>query len=564
MPNVAVALPKAPPLAAPALPQAPLLNRPIVVVPVAIVRPPVVVAPTVRPVTLATITRNLQAALAPEAPPVAPTTKGFPGFVSRNFNQVSQHQPGVSNEKHLSGLANLFTPPTTRTPERRQAPRPVADRPKVATPQPLPAPALSKKPEAPKAPVLAPKVAQALPKPRTAEQPKPSPAPVKPQAVTTPAAPPATQPPLARKPETTKVPAPAKPPAPAGAAPASSPSPTSPTPTRPTPTSLTPAKPVLVQTGAKQAAESKPASETAPQNELRVEAKAPLLENQPVRQSEPSKLGQEARNQDRVENPASLTKTVQPSPAAGPRPADSEKLAQTRPELSEVKVGEVQRSQVNALQAPSAREQLTLVQENGAGLSAGGGFGSGGGGGQQGRQRRRQDEQEGPEQIGTAEMLGGDDHGEWWLLRGEENLRTLSSELREAMFFLRAPQRRLGEDFEQARKRQKAEQQAPKQPVQTEIRQREENQQTGDRVEMGAIELCLTCGNDLGGVDPRRCPACLRQAAQATLELLQADPRFLVYRVFLTACRQPVASRAVYRLRDFASLPSGAYCVQAA
>lgn len=558
MPNVAVALPKAPPLAAPALPQAPLLNRPIVVVPVAIVRPPVVVAPTVRPVTLATITRNLQAALAPEAPPVVPTTKGFPGFVSRNFNQVSQHQPGASNEKHLSGLANLFTPPTTTSPERRQAPRPALERPKVTTPQPLPAPALSKKPDPPKAPTLAPKVAQASPKPRAAEQPKPSPAPVKSQAVTTPAAPPAPQPPLARKPETAKVPAPAKPPAPAAAAPTSNPSPTSPSPTRPTP-----ANPVPVPSGAKPAAESKTAPETAPQNELKVEAKPPLLEKQPVRQAEPPKPGQEARNQDRVENPTSLTKAILPSPA-GPRPAESEKLAQTRPELSEVKVGEVQRSQVNALQAPGAREQMTLVQENGAGLSAGGGFGSGGGGGQQGRQRRRQDEQDGPEQIGTAEMLGGDEHTEWWLLRGEENLRALSSELREAMFFLRAPQRRLGEDFEQARKRQKAEQQAPKQPVQTEIRGREENQQTGDRVEMEVIELCLTCGNDLGGLDPRRCPACLCQAAQATLELLQADPRFLAYRVFLTACRQPVASQAVYRLRDFASLPSGAYCVQAA
>lgn len=47
-------------------------------------------------------------------------------------------------------------------------------------------------------------------------------------------------------------------------------------------------------------------------------------------------------------------------------------------------------------------------------------------------------------EIGSAESLGGDDQVQWWHLRGERNLRVLSSELREAMFLLRTPQRPLG------------------------------------------------------------------------------------------------------------------------
>ena len=550
LPTAVALAPKAPVLAAPALPA---VNRPVVILPARPVLPPVVVMPTVRPVTLATITRNLQAALATEAAPAAPTTRGFPGFVSRNFNQVSQHQPGASSEKHLSGLANLFNSSATTAPERRQASRPApTERPKVsrpATPSPLPAPAPNKKSEAAKAPVAAPKVAQ-TPAKAVTKQPKTSPAPAMPQPLTSaPAAPP----PAAAKP--VAAPAPAKLPAPVPVAAPSTSGPVNPT----------PAAPVLVPTGMKKPAESRTTPEAAPQPEIKIEAKTSPLDSQP-RQAETAKPGPDTRNQnqDRAQSPAAPDKAVQQSPAALSRAAEFEKLAQTPREVNEGKVVEVQRPQVPTLQAPGAREQMAFVQENGAGLSAGGGFGSGGSGGHQGRQHRRQDEQDGPEEIASAEMLGGDDQVEWWLLRGQENLRALSSELREAVFLLRTPQRRLGEDFEQARKSRKAGQQAPSRPPQVQVRVEEEDQQTRDRVEMENVEPCRTCGEDLGGVDPRRCPACLHQAAQTTLELLKAAPRFLPYRVFLTACRQPVASRAVYRLRDFASLPSGAYWVLAA
>lgn len=63
-------------------------------VPVLMMRPappapvPPVALPLIRQMTVATVTRNLVAALAPEAPPLTPTTQGFPNFVSRNFQQV--------------------------------------------------------------------------------------------------------------------------------------------------------------------------------------------------------------------------------------------------------------------------------------------------------------------------------------------------------------------------------------------------------------------------------------------------------------------------------------------
>ena len=75
-------------------------------------------------------------------------------------------------------------------------------------------------------------------------------------------------------------------------------------------------------------------------------------------------------------------------------------------------------------------------------------------------------------------------------------------------------------------------------------------------------EICLTCGAQLGALDPRRCPDCLRANALETLKLLTQDGNYLAYRVFLTACRVAVTSQGVYRLRDFASVPRGAYWVR--
>lgn len=545
-------LPKGPVLAAPSLPQMPVPARPAVNVPA----PPVVtvmVVPVLRPVTVATVTRNLQAALGPEAPPPAPTTRGFPGFISRNFNQVSQHQPGASNSNHLSGLANLFNQGPAAT-ERRQA-RPAPVRPaapvlaKPAAPAVPPAPARPaatvpvavKKPEQAKAP--APNPSAELPRPAVAVQasaPQPKAAPPQPQPLA-----------AARTPELPKLdlPKPAAPPvallrgAQLGQGKAKV-------------QSTAPAPSPSNSSGLKPAAQ-------APE----VEAKAPAPESKPgARQTELTKPVADTSPADRLESPSTVARASAPAqvPQAAPVKANLEKLAQVRPENSEVKVGELQRQQVNSLQAPVSREQLALAQQSGAGLSAGGGSGQGGGGGQQGRQRRRQEGEEGMEEIGSAESLGGDDQVQWWHLRGEENLRVLSSELREAMFLLRTPQRPLGVEPKQVRIQKTARRQQLVEQPQVQVREEEQRQVSGDQVQLEAAELCKSCGHDLGGVDPRRCPACLRQTALATLAWLEADGRFLAYRVFLTLCRQPVASRAVYHLRDFSSLPSGAYCVQAA
>ena len=239
--------------------------------------------------------------------------------------------------------------------------------------------------------------------------------------------------------------------------------------------------------------------------------------------------------------------------------------AVTRVENTELKVGEAQRQQITSLQTPNSREQLTLAQQSGAGLSAGSGYGQGGGGDQQGRQQRQHEQEEGAvaiDEVHGCEALGGDDQVQWWHLRGEENLQAFSSELREAMHAFRSPQNALELEFAPVRWQRK---ERPQERPETPPVQVQEEAKSLDQVRLqGEDGLCPACGNQLGGLDARRCPACLKQAALATLAWLQADPRYIAYRVFLTLCRQPVSSRAVYRLRDFASLPQRAYCVQAA
>lgn len=573
-PAPAVPLPKAPTLPLPGLPQMPTLARPAVTVPT-LPTAPVVVVPVMRPVTLATVTRNLQAALGTEAPPPAPTSQGFPGFVSRNFNQVSQHQPGASTSNHLSGLANLFTGPATSAPKRRQEARPLP--PPVPSPIPTrpatpPKPAVNRpvvlnKPEPPKAPVPPRQLAE-LPKIVLAPQSKAAPAPQTAPPATRLASQPTPQPKSAVP--STQLPKPVATEAPKPEAP-------------PKAREEDEKKPPLpsVRTGklsqARAAKTTDPSTTTAttspkttetkaPSETPRVEANAPAAEAKPTRDLEPTRPAQECKANDRVDGPGAVAKAPTSAQAADTRvapPANQEKIAQLRPEANELKVGEVQRQQLNALQTPVTRDPLALAQQSGAGLSAGGGSGQGGGGGQQGRQQRQQEGEE-VEEIGGAEALGGDDQVQWWHLRGEENLRVLSSELREAMFLLRTPQRPLGVEPKQVRIQKTARRQQLVEQPQVQVREEEQRQVSGDQVQLEAAELCKSCGHDLGGVDPRRCPACLRQTALATLAWLEADGRFLAYRVFLTLCRQPVASRAVYHLRDFSSLPSGAYCVQAA
>lgn len=570
-----------------AKPQIPVLARPMAALPTPPLTPVVIVPVLVRPVTVATVTRNLQAALGPQTPPPAPTTQGFPGFVSRSFNQVSQHQPGVSNANHLSGLANLFNKPVPAAPERRVAERPAAParppapaRPAVAQPPAAPskpdvaaaakaavaAPQLAKKPEPPKAPLPLRQPAE-LAKPPVVVQSKPPAVPARPvqnaAAQTKPPAPapaptPAQAPLPAPKLELPKLPAAPKlkeeedKKPPVGIARTGKPVHAKAT------TAMTASPSVTVQP---KTSESKPGAETP-----KVESKAPVADAKPARELDPARSAQEPKSQDRVESPAALAKApaVQ-TPARVAPPANLEKVAQIRPEANELKVGEVQRQQVNSLQVPVNREQMALVQQNGAGLSAGGGSGHGGGGGQGRQQRRHQEGEEALEEIGGAEALGGDDQVQWWHLRGEDNLRAMSSELREAMFLLRTSQRPLGVDPKQVRlqKTTRSKELLEQPQVQVDVQEQPQQAQT-DQVELEAAELCSSCGSDLGGVDPRRCPVCLRQAALATLALLVSDGRFIAYRVFLTKRSQPVASRAVYRLRDFSSLPSGAYCVQAA
>ncbi|MBX3169766.1 MAG: hypothetical protein KF760_20350 [Candidatus Eremiobacteraeota bacterium] len=553
-PSLPSLLPKA------TLPPAPLLARPLMVVPV------------VRPVTVATVTRNLQAVLGPQTPPPAPTTQGFPGFVSRNFNQVSQHAPNASNANHLNGLANLFHKPA---PERRQAERPPAPtRPAVvakpAAPPPRPqvaAPVVTKKPEAAaRAPLPTIKPTE-LPKPAVMVHHQPAASAPKPAQAAPQPKPPAQapQPALQQAPKSTalELPRPPAPPKvkeegdkkpPAGFSP--------------------PGKPAANKVGAAKTANPAAPATQPPSGDLKppaeapkVESQAPLAEAKPARELEPTKLAQETKNPERVEGPSAVAKAPAaqaPASRLAP-PANLEKIAQTRPETSELKVGEVQRQQVNSQQAPISREQMALVQQNGAGLSAGGGSGQGGGGGQGRQQRRQQDGEEGVEEIGAAEALGGDDQVQWWHLRGEETLRALSSELREAMFLLRTPQRALGVDPKQVRQQKSTRSKESLEQPQVQVREQEPPQQVqSDQVHLEAADFCASCGSELNGLDPRRCPACLRQAALATLAVLEKDGRFIAYRVFLTKSCRPVASRAVYRLRDFSSLPSDAYCIQAA
>lgn len=545
-PNSLPSAAKLPNLAAPSLPAMPVLARPVpvVVVPVA----PVVVALATRPATVATVTRNLQAALGPQLPTVAtPTSKGFPGFVSRNFNQISQHQPTTSNPAMLNGLANLMSKPNPALPNRRQAPRPAAP----------PAPPVSK-------PVVkAPEAPKILPQPiaKTAELPKPPVA----------ARPPLAQPKAPQPEAQSKLPRPKTPELPKlpllNLPKLAVPELPKLQPLRETAPKLPLAKPEenkpSLKAPEKASVEVKSAAVKAPGESPQPEAKA--SEARPVKETEqaskPSPRS-ESKPSERGDDPKAIPAT--PATARVASTPTPEK-AVTRAENTELKVGEAQRQQVTSLQAPNSREQLTLAQQSGAGLSAGGGYGQGGGGGQQGRQQRQHEQEEGEvalDEVHGSEALGGDDQVQWWHLRGEENLQAFSSELREAMHAFRSPQNSLELEFAPVRSQRKElrQERAEAPPLRV-----EEEAESLDQVRLqGDDDLCPACANQLGGLDARRCPACLKQAALETLAWLQADPRFLAYRVFLTLCRQPVSSRAVYRLRDFASLPQRAYCVQAA
>lgn len=542
---------KLPNLAAPSLPQMPVMARPVPVVVV-----PVVPVVATRPATVATVTRNLQAALGPELPTVTtPTTKGFPGFVSRNFNQISQHQPTTSNPAMLTGLANLMSKPTPAAPDRRQAPRPAAPaappqaaRPAVKTPEP---PKVTPQPVArpldlPKPPVAA---RPTLAPPAKAPQPEPQPQPKLPAA---------------RMPQLPKMPALNLPKLAPPEMPKLQPLPEvvqkRPLAARPAENKAAVKTPEAKPTDSK-SFEAKPVENKSAAEAPKLETKAP--EARPVKEAEQApKQSNENKPSERVEAPKATNGAADPARvASSPTP----EKAVTRAENTELKVGEAQRQQVSSVNAPNNREQLTLAQQSGVGLSAGGGHGQGGGGGQQGRQQRQQEQEEGEgavDELHGAEALGGDDQVQWWHLRGEENLHAFSSELREAMHAFRTPQSSL--DLEFAPVRSQRQDRPQEQPETTPLVVQEQESKLDQVTLQGDEDLCRACGNELGGLDPRRCPACLKQAALETLALLQADPRFLAYRVFLTLCRQPVSSRAVYRLRDFASLPQRAYCVQAA
>ncbi len=581
-------LPKPPVLNAPAMPVLPVLARPTVPVlaaPVMVVpaAPPV---PVMRPVTVATVTRNLQAALGPEPQPGTPTTQGFPGFVSRNFNQVSQHQPTASSANMLNNLASMFNQAAPAAPERRQAARPLPPA------RPNPAPALEAKATiAPKLPLTAPQAPAQLkkadppkplelPKPAVAAQPASQPKP-QPKAEPKPEPKAAEKLPQAQPPLAAKAPALARPalelPKPAVLdLPTAKPLPQEEEkkPQLQTPPGAPPrqGKPAESKLGPK-SAEIKTVEIKAVESKVDVvetpksETKAPAAETKAAGSVDQARQNRESKNHDRMEVPGQASKASPPqtAPPLG-QSQKVEKMAQTRPENSELKVGEVQRQQINNLQAPTSREQLELARQTGAGLSAGGGGGNGGGGGQQRQQRRDQDGDEVIEELGGAESLGGDEQVQWWHLRGcEENVRMLSSELREAIFNLRTPERKLGVQPRQVHSHQRLRRQELTELPQTVVEQEQKpQQQLGDQVRLESQELCRACGHDLKGVDARRCPYCVSQAALQTLALLEADPHFIAYRVFLTVCRQPVASQAVYRLRDFTRLPSGAYHVQAA
>ncbi|MFN8608290.1 MAG: hypothetical protein U0931_12210 [Vulcanimicrobiota bacterium] len=513
-----------------------------------------VAGPGLRPVTMAAVTRNLQAAAGPQPLPTTPTSKGFPGFVSRNFNQVSQHRPEASSPAMLSNLAKLLAGPAPSAPERRQEPRPQAEarpqpRPEIklppAIPQTPPARPLAKKDELPK-PLAAPaptpaKPETALARPLVTLRPTPPPvAPAKteerPAAEPSPAGP--SLPAGDRKPE---VPQPCRLPRLLA---------------RNTPPTRPNAKPAEVKPVESKPAESRPAQESQ-----RPEDKARLPQQQgTIRPLEPTRARPQNQADQPNEVPTSVVKTspVLEGPPLAQQQQNIEKLAQARAENSEPKVGEVQRQQINAVQAPITREQLDLAQQAGAGLSAGGGGGSGGGG-QQRQQRREQEGRQEFEEVDVTQPVALEEVA-LSPRRAEDNLRLHSSELREAIFNLRTPDRQLGEEPRPLRPRPRKQQNTPELPrVETEEVGQEEARGELDRVQLEVGECCRACGQALVSEGIFRCPNCAHRAGQQTLGLLRLDPRFIPYRVFLTICPEIVNSQAVFRLSDFRPAPRRGY-----
>lgn len=520
-----VPLTKAP--APPVLPSVPVLMRPSLPAPV--VAPSLPSAAVLRPATVATVTRNLQAALGPAPLPTAPTRQGFPGFVSRNFNQVSQHQPATGSANLLQNLASLV-----KAPERRETPRPqpAVRPPGVALTKAPQSPQTPQPPSLPKQPNPAPSSrSTAVPVPRPTQSPVASP-PARPQPQAAPPAP-SPQPPTPARPQP-KAPMPQ-------AVPPSNPAPLGDLkkPIHQPSLAATKQAPKVAQSNVNQPVLPKPVvtAPTEPKStEPRtVQAETPKTESgastvkdsRTAPQAESSRPGQES---PRTLGPEGLG--LNPEPAPAPQLPKLEKLSQTRPENSELKVAEVQRQQATAIQLPISREQLELAQQAGAGLASGGGGGNGGGGGQQGRRRGQQQVQGEVEEVNSADALV------WEECSGEDTLRMLSSELREAIFNLRTPERQLGVDPKPVRSKRSFHKPETQQSQHLEQEHEQPEQQQDSQ------------NSDGHNPDSHR-PACLE-----TLALLEADPRFISYRVFLTLCPQPVASKAVYRLRDFNRFPA--------
>lgn len=508
---------------APALPMAAVtvLARPNLPAPVMLaVSPPP--APVLRPATVASVTRNLQAAVGPQPLPAAPTRQGFPGFVSRNFNQVTQHQPASSSAGLLNNLSSLIASPAPSAPERRTAPRHPAARPVPVKPASLPASENSK-------PAVV-----SVPSSNTRKTP-PKPA--------------STRPALARLPIDKPATAPAQPapkaPLPPAAAPPAATGPSLPraeqtkSASGPNPSErarLIP--PVQLRTPEKNQAKDLKPSQESPKVETKPSSEGPLPTPTAVRRPEPTPEAGNHRGDQRLPEAGQLldpkstrTSLSDPVQVSSGLTLKAEKLTPTRPADSELKIGEIQRQLPITPAMP--REQLEMAQRAGAGLAGGSGGGGGGGGGQQRQQQppKPRPQVEAIEETEACQTQTG---------AAEANLRMLSCELREAIFGLRDPARRLGAE--------------PQQRYRGRLRGLpQEEQQPPERGD------CPVCGRSR-----TRGEVCRGCSSQRSLRLLQTSPGFISYRVFLTLCPRPVSSRALLSLRNFSYYPKREYDVSGA
>lgn len=509
----APALPLQPsPLKLPNLPSPTPINviaRPSLPVPMIRAASPPPPPPVVRPTTVAAIARNLQVAVGPEPLPATPTRQGFPGFVSRNFNQVSQHQPIASSAGLVNNLVSLLASPAPPAPERRAATRPSA--------RPAPAaPASARRPDSQKQPaVTRPTTAVQAPEGplksesrksnRSTDRPHVSPREASPKAPVAPALEPA-----ATAAEQTK------------SAPRLSPGGQ----TKPAPT-------VQARLPEKKPSESIVPNQETTSSEARVARDLPKVnEGSPQSSPQPRHRTECGRLEELEPRPKFDLKTAQPPAAASLQAPvsptlESKKLTQSRSENTDLKLSEIQPQQLSALPSPLTREQIEMAQQAGAGLTGGGGAG-GGGQGQQQHQKQR------PE-VEVVEETQATENPD---ALGETNLRVLSCELREAIFNLRDPIRKLGIEPRPVRRARLQ-------------RQLEEEAQR-------ARHDCPICGQPRN--DGEGCAGC---ASYPGLRWIQLRPRFIPYRVFLTHCPAPMlpeslsrpVSEALFRLSDFNPYP---------